>query len=343
MSSIPGAWVLETFRRGGVDTALLARHLPNDVNLMLHEMDTISSESINRLLEGCARLSGNPDFGLMMNEKVDTTMYGLFGYLLLNSGTVKDLLTTLVRYYSIYHDNGQYYQVVVDDTAVTISFSSDQSGFALHKHTVEWGLGFIPHFLKKTLGKRAQPDSAHFVYNAPKNLGKLYSYFGHHLEFTQSSNRLVYPRSILGQCISDVDPGMLKVLRKQAEQHLLLHQKDDSLQKKINMFIFENLNGMGTNTTDLAAALNLSVSTLKRKLARDGINFKSVKDSIRNDLAKRLLLQTSIQVSEIARRTGFSNPSSFTRFFIRCNHEKPLVFRHLHSKNSHLMLNQKAG
>ncbi len=343
MSDIPGAWVLETFRRSGVDTELLARQFSDDVNLMLYGMDTVPSDSINRLLEGCARLSGNPNFGVMMNEKVDTTMYGLFGYLLLNSGTVKDLLSTLVRYYSIYHDNGQYYQVVLDEATVSISFSSDLPGFAFHRHTVEWALGFIPFFLSPALGKRAQPDIAHFVYESPKKLGKLRTYFGHHIEYGQSHNQLVYPRSILTQRISDVDPGMLKVLRKEAEHHLLLHQKDESLQKKINMFIFENLSGSGINTTDLASALNLSISTLKRKLARDGINFKTVKDSIRNDLAKRLLLQTNIQISEIAQRTGFSSPSSFTRFFIRCNREKPLVFRNLHSKVSHPTLSRKAG
>ncbi len=119
---LPGAWVLESFRRGGVDLDALTRQLPEDVHLMLYEMDTILPDRIERLLQACANLSGNQGFGLSMNELVDISMYGLFGYILLNSGTVKDLFETLVRYHTVHHDGGIYYKMTTQTKTVCIEF-----------------------------------------------------------------------------------------------------------------------------------------------------------------------------------------------------------------------------
>ncbi len=318
---------METFRRGGVDLDELAKRLPDDFNLMLHEMDTVLPDTVCRLLKACADISGNPDFGLTMNEHVDISMYGIFGYLLLNSGTVKDLFDTLVRYHSVHHDGGILYRQSIGKSTVSIEFYYDPPERFPHRHTTEWGLGFIPHFLKSPLGNQAQPLSAHFSYPAPPDLENLHSYFGPVLEFNQPRNQLIYPRSILTRRLTDADQMLLKILRQQADEHLLSHGKDKSLLKTINMVLFENLSKNKTNASDIAAALNLSLSSFKRKLVAEGLDFKKVKDSIRNDLAKQLLSRTTITMTEIAHKTGFANQSSFTRFFIRCNHQKPLEYR----------------
>jgi len=275
--TLPGTWVLETFRRGGVDLDLLTQQLPDEVNLMLYEMETILPDSINRLLEACADISGNQNFGLIMNELVDISMYGIFGYLLLNCGTVKDLFDTLVRYHTVHHDGGIYYKLTTRKSTVSIHFCYDHSKYLYHRHTTDWGLGFIPHFLRTPLGNLAQPLSAHFTYAIPDNLQKLNEYFGTNLEFSQDANELVYPRSVLSQRISDVNQGLLKVLREQADNHLLNLKKDNSLHKVINIILFENLCKDKTNATDVAEALNLSLSTFKRKMRKEGIDFKKTK------------------------------------------------------------------
>jgi AraC-like DNA-binding protein len=330
---LSGAWVLEAFRRGGVDTELLSRRLPDDVELMLNELDTIPADSLNRLFEVCAETSGDADFGLTMNELVDISMYGLFGYLLQNSGTVKDLFNTLVRYHSVYHDRGIFYEMLLNKDSVAIRFSYEQVEFSSHRHTTDWGLGFVPRFLEKPLGNLARPMCAHFVYDRPRDLLKLKKYFGCDLHFNQAHNELVYHPSILTRKITNVDQLLLKVLRQQANRYLVKHQKDASLQKKLNMHLFENLSCKKANTTDVAVALNMSLSTFKRRLATEGIDFKQTKEQVRNDLAKKLLAKTSLQVSEVAQKTGFSNPGSFTRFFIRCNQEKPLTYRNTFKMN----------
>ncbi len=324
---LPGAWVLESFRRGGVDIDVLTQQLPDDVRLMLYEMDTILPDRIERLLQACANNSGNPDFGLIMNELVDLSMYGLFGYLLLNSGTVKDLFETLVRYHSIHHDGGIYYTMNTQKNTASIQFCYSNSAHFSHRHTTDWGLGFIPYHLKSLLIDKAKPLKAQFVYDRPKEIHQLHAYFGPNLEFNQPINQLIYPRSILTQRLSKVDLSLLKILRTKADKHLLKQKKGNSLLREIKIILFQNLASNPINAADIANTLNLSLSTFKRKLIKEGIDFKKTKDSVKNKLAKQLLTETTIHVSEIAQKTGFKNPSSFTRFFIRHNQQNPSEYR----------------
>jgi len=328
IKNLPGAWMLETFRRGGVDIDKLMKQLPDDVELMLYEMDSIPPDNIDRLLKSCADISGNQDFGLTINELVDITMYGLFGYILLHSNTVEDLLNSLVRYHSVHHNAGIFYNLIREDHIVKIQFCYHQTNGLSHRHTTDWGLGFIPYFIEPLLGSLAQPISARFTYDAPPSLQGLHHYFGTNLEFNQGHNELIYPRSILKQRITEkTDPVLLKILREEADKLLLEQKKDNSLKKAIHIFIFENIGVNKINASDTAKALNLSLSTLKRKMTAEGIDFKKEKESVRSRIAKQLLSQTSLAIAEIAQKTGFTNASSFTRFFIRCNQQTPLQYR----------------
>lgn len=327
LKNLPGTWVLESFRRGGVDLEVLSQQLPDDVKLMLYEVDTILPDSIERLLQTCADISGNQDFGLMMNERVDMTMYGLLGYLLLNSGTVEDLFDTLVRYHSVHHDGGIFYKKRIEKETVSILLCYADNSHASYRQLTDWSLGFIPTHLKSSLADLAPPLKAQFTCNKPKDLRKLQAFFGSNLEFNQPDNQLFYPLSILDNRLTKVDLGLLKILRTEADRYLLGKKKDSALLKEIKIILFENLNENKTNASDIADILNISLSTFKRKLTDEGIDFKKTKDAIKNELAQQLLTETGIKIYEVAQKTGFKNPGSFTRFFIRYNQQKPLEYR----------------
>lgn len=66
---------------------------------------------------------------------------------------------------------------------------------------------------------------------------------------------------------------------------------------------------------DTAAALNLSPSTLQRRLADESYTFQSVKDEVRRDLAIDLLNSTSRSLDAIAAELGFSDGATFQRAF----------------------------
>lgn len=66
---------------------------------------------------------------------------------------------------------------------------------------------------------------------------------------------------------------------------------------------------------EAAAALHLSVSTLRRRLAAEGTSWQGLKDALRRDAAIHLLAGTRLSVEAVAARLGFQDASAFHRAF----------------------------
>jgi AraC-like DNA-binding protein len=69
------------------------------------------------------------------------------------------------------------------------------------------------------------------------------------------------------------------------------------------------------NADTLAAALNMSPRSLHRQLQEEGASLQQLKDEVRSQKAKDLLLRTAQPVKQVAAASGFRNEKSFIRAF----------------------------
>jgi AraC-like DNA-binding protein len=69
------------------------------------------------------------------------------------------------------------------------------------------------------------------------------------------------------------------------------------------------------NADTLAAALNMSPRSLHRQLHEEGASLQQLKDEVRSQKAKDLLLRTAQPVKQVAAASGFRNEKSFIRAF----------------------------
>ena len=65
----------------------------------------------------------------------------------------------------------------------------------------------------------------------------------------------------------------------------------------------------------LAQELNMSVSTLQRRLAAEGASYRSIKDGLRRDLAAMRLVTGEATLSTLAAELGYSDAAAFQRAF----------------------------
>jgi AraC-like DNA-binding protein len=64
-------------------------------------------------------------------------------------------------------------------------------------------------------------------------------------------------------------------------------------------------------------------------LQEEKLDFRSLRDGIIKDLSERALSETSLPLSDIARKMGYSELSAFTRAFTRFSDFSPLKYRQL--------------
>ena len=77
----------------------------------------------------------------------------------------------------------------------------------------------------------------------------------------------------------------------------------------------------------LAAALNLSPRSLYRQLREEGVSLQQLKDGVRSEKARDLLLRTTKPLKQVAAAAGFRNDKSFSRAFQGWTGVPPGVFR----------------
>ncbi|WP_436156037.1 helix-turn-helix domain-containing protein [Polaromonas sp. LjRoot131] len=63
----------------------------------------------------------------------------------------------------------------------------------------------------------------------------------------------------------------------------------------------------------LATALNISPRSLHRQLQEESASLQQLKDEVRFEKAKDLLLRTSKPIKQVDEASGFGNEKSFTR------------------------------
>jgi AraC-like DNA-binding protein len=80
----------------------------------------------------------------------------------------------------------------------------------------------------------------------------------------------------------------------------------------------------------IASAAGLSIRTLQRRLADYGLDYSSLIDRVRFDLAQNLLRDPGRSLIDIAYDLGYTDASSFTRAFRRWTGTTPTTFRRLH-------------
>lgn len=79
--------------------------------------------------------------------------------------------------------------------------------------------------------------------------------------------------------------------------------------------------------SQLAQRLNMSDQTLKRRLAADGVTYKSLAQGVRKKKACDLLQSTELSIEEIAGKVGYSDVANFYRAFKSLTGKTPLSYR----------------
>lgn len=77
------------------------------------------------------------------------------------------------------------------------------------------------------------------------------------------------------------------------------------------------------DVAEMARRLSVSERTLRRRLADEGTSYRALVDEVREALAEELLATQSLSVEQVARRLGYAETASFTHAFTRWKGRSP--------------------
>ena len=173
------------------------------------------------------------------------------------------------------------------------------------------------------------PIEVHLKHPPPRSLEFHERYFGCPVHFGSYLDALLLSPTSLAQQNKLGDEGITRFLDRHLEDELREVGDEASIEKLAKDVIARSLSEGIPKMPDVARRLGLSARSLHRRLADDGLSFRTLTEVTRKELAEGLLRDERYSLSEIAFLTGFSEQSAFNRAFKRWIGRSPSAHRKL--------------
>ncbi len=174
---------------------------------------------------------------------------------------------------------------------------------------------------------RFSPREVHLRHPAPRDISEHEAYFGCPLVFGSDQDGLVISPQAMNRANRLGDKGITQFLQAHLDEDLAKLSEDLSLADRTKDIVARALSDGIPRMDDVARRLGLSVRSLHRRLAENGLTFQTVTEDARRELAEGLLRDEQFSIAEIAFLTGFSEQSAFNRAFKRWVGRTPARYR----------------
>jgi AraC-like DNA-binding protein len=187
-------------------------------------------------------------------------------------------------------------------------------------------MGTACRAVSEVVSGRWHPESAHFVRSAPADLSVHRRIFQCDIVFDAEFNGLV----CTSESLDAPNPAAESVMALHARRYLDMlvpNPADGSIGERARRAVYLMLPAGRGTLEQVADNLGLHARALQRQLEKEGQTFATLLNVVRRELALRYLSSSAHNVTAIAHMTGYSSPSSFTRWFCAEFGVAPAVWR----------------
>jgi AraC-like DNA-binding protein len=267
--------------------------------------------AIGRLLEVSAKAAKVDDFGLRLAETRTLSVLGPVGLLVREEATVRDALSSLMRYIRL-HNEALYFRLEEQDGAATISAEIRVERPVPVRQGVELTIGVMYRVLRSLLGPQWRPMVC-FTHDPPRQGDTHRRLFGGRVRFGRDFNGIVCSTRDLDRAIPASDPALARYARQHLET--LLARPNASTADKVRELVWLQLASGRCAVEQVAKQLGMDRRSLHRKLKAERQTFSSIVEEVRAEIVAKALPGRERALSSLADMLGFSSLSAFSRWF----------------------------
>ena len=322
-----GAWgqtMIEALVEQGFSIHQIAGNTGINIKALEGSQPKIDFDQLALLFERAEELTGDDLVGFKHGQTSDYRRGGLIAYTGASSPTVRTLLQNLAR----------YQRVTGDAIKINLDRLNEQGVLEWHfqvprgvrrRQYVEFGGAGVIDTIRRLTNCRVYPERVEFKHFRKKNLKVFSHYFGCSVDFGKEENRITLKLKDLNLPLSSADGYLYDLLRQFCDDALSeVGQQKPAIVSSVE----ECISADPTKSQAIVAhQLGLSTRTLARRLAESGTTFMSVVEAYRKAMAKSMLSETDMQLTQIAYVLGYSDSSAFSTAFKRWFGKTPTQYR----------------
>ncbi|GAB3475888.1 AraC family transcriptional regulator [Marinomonas epiphytica] len=183
------------------------------------------------------------------------------------------------------------------------------------------------HFICWLIGRRLTLKAAYFTTSRPHDIEYDKTLFQSEVKFNQHANALVFPASYLEMPVVQTEDTLRSFLKTAPYQLLVMVQNDNSLKSRVIAILGKDFSREMPSADEVASSLNMSVSTLRRRLSEESTSYQQIKDESRKEAAITYMNVPRLSINDIASLMGFDEPSAFFRSFKKWTGMTPGEYR----------------
>lgn len=183
--------------------------------------------------------------------------------------------------------------------------------------------------LSAVAGHRLHPRRVLIEYPAPADLAPYEAAFGCPVEFGAAENALLLDARALSLTGPEHCPATWRQLLALSEAERARLTRTRGLSERVIEVMGPLLRHGEPTLEQIAVRLRLPSWTLRRKLAEEGTQYRTLLNLTRRDLALAYIRDTEASFGEIAYLLGFASPAAFQRAFKRWTEQTPGDWRRL--------------
>jgi len=308
----------------GADPAEVLAEAGFDLALFDDPDNEISFAARSHLIAHCVARTGCRHLGLLVGQQGGLQSLGLLGLLVKYSPDAGTALRSLVRY--MRHQ--------VRGAATTMAVDGDKAilGYAIHQPQVEatdqvgdGAVALLFNIMRALCGAEWKPAEARFAHRKPEDVEPFRRFFRAPLRFDAEEYALVFPADWLNHRLPDTDPQLRQLLQKQIDA--LESRHGDDFPEHVRSVLRTALVTGHARADHVAALFSMHSRTLNRRLQSFGTGFQQLVDEGRFEIARQMLENSALEVSEIAASLHYADASAFTRAFRRWSGTTPAHWR----------------
>ena len=260
--------------------------------------------------------------GLAFAEQAQLTSFGPLSSPLISAGSVAEIVDLLT--YLPLISTALKSQFHTGDYGLIVGLTAHTGDSALDCLVITYGGSALLRLLDMLAGD-ISPVTLHLSWPEPTEVSHDKGPGANRRFFDAPISFVHVPEDTLNKACRFSDPLAYRLAIADLQRTLAHRSGSMSSAEKVRQQLEKDL-GQRTNH-DVAQALSMSSSTLKRRLAEEGTTYSKVRHSLLYERAMLRLLDRSVSVSEIATELGYSDLANFSHAFKRWTGRSPKDFR----------------
>ncbi|MCP2245959.1 AraC family transcriptional regulator [Lentzea aerocolonigenes] len=286
----------------------------------------VSYRQGSEVIRHALRLTGNDHLGLRVGARQHPAAWGLMGFALMAADTLKDAVETGVRFQNL------------SGAMVVWSAGQADDGFTLWADlpdpAVDPGVGTflieeafasVVTVTRFTLAE-FRPRQVEFAFPTPPDTTPFADLFRCPVRFSAPRNALVFPAGSGRTEMPSRDPVTYSSTLAVLESQVASRRSRQDLLEVLEVSIAQSLPDVPT-FAEQARRQATGERTLRRRLAECGTTYEALVDGVRRERVEQLLRQPELTLTDITRRTGFSDVRALRRAIRRWHDMTPLQLR----------------